>query len=29
MLFLGRGASLIDALTLPVVNTAGSIYLKS
>ena len=28
MLFSGRGASLIDALTLPVVNTAGSIYLN-
>ena len=28
MLFSGRGGSLIDALTLPVVNTAGPIYLN-
>ena len=28
MLFSGRGASLIDALTQPVVNTGGSIYLN-
>ena len=26
MLFSGRGASLIDALTLPVVNIVGSIF---